>query len=678
MSKPSTEKRLLQYALSFKKTIIIGLICLTIAVALELTGPFIAKRLIDEHILGIESTWYQVQQNDDEHTVAYNDGFYKRSDRIEPDDTTSSKATILQSGKSYYFIAEEVPTTGKKSFENGTFTIESPDGTVTAPAEKLDLDELYGFFKPETSSIIWLLVLYVVLLLIAAVFQYNQTYLLQMSSNKIIKKMRTDVFAHIQRVPVDYFINRPAGKIVARVTNDTEAIRELYERVLATFMTSAIYMTGIYVALFLLNPKLAAICLLLIPIMAVWMKLYKIYAGKYNEVIRSTISDLNGNINEAIQGMPIIQAFRRQKQTTEEFEEMNERHFTYQSKLLKLNSLTSFNLVNVVRNLAFVAFIWYFGGASLGVGTIVTVGVLYAFVDYLNRLFQPVIDVVNQLAQLEQARVAAGRVFELMDHEGEEVNNTSINRYKGNIQFDDVSFAYEEDEYVLKNISFKANEGETVAFVGHTGSGKSSIMNLLFRFYDPQKGKITIDGIDTTSLSRQQVRSHMGIVLQDPFIFTGTIISNVTMGDPNISRERAIKALKEVGADRFIEKLPKQYDEPVKEKGSTFSAGERQLISFARALAFDPAILILDEATANIDTETEAIIQNALQVLKQGRTTLVIAHRLSTIQQADQIFVLDHGRILEQGRHEELLAVEGIYYQMYLMQQGGLEEVAIS
>ncbi len=678
MSKPSTEKRLLQYALSFKKTIMIGLICLTIAVALELTGPFIAKRLIDEHILGIEATWYQVQQNDDQHTVAYNDGFYKRNDRIDPDDTTSSKATILQSGKSYYFIAEEVPITGKKSFEDGTFTIESPDGTVTAPAEKLELDELYGFFKPETSSIIWLLVLYVVLLLIAAVFQYNQTYLLQMSSNKIIKKMRTDVFAHIQRVPVDYFINRPAGKIVARVTNDTEAIRELYERVLATFMTSAIYMTGIYVALFLLNPKLAAICLLLIPIMAIWMKLYKIYAGKYNEVIRSTISDLNGNINEAIQGMPIIQAFRRQKQTTEEFEEMNERHFTYQSKLLKLNSLTSFNLVNVVRNLAFVAFIWYFGGASLGVGTIVTVGVLYAFVDYLNRLFQPVIDVVNQLAQLEQARVAAGRVFELMDHEGEEVNNTSIDRYKGNIQFDDVSFAYEEDEYVLNNISFKANEGETVAFVGHTGSGKSSIMNLLFRFYDPQKGTVTIDGMDTTSLSRQQVRSHMGIVLQDPFIFTGTIISNVTMGDPNISRERAIKALKEVGADRFIEKLPNQYDEPVKEKGSTFSAGERQLISFARALAFDPAILILDEATANIDTETEAIIQNALQVLKKGRTTLVIAHRLSTIQQADQIFVLDHGRILEQGKHEELLAVEGIYYQMYLMQQGGLEEVAIS
>lgn len=678
MSKPSTEKRLFQYALSFKKTIIIGLICLTIAVALELTGPFIAKRLIDEHILGIEATWYQVEQNDDHHTVEYHDQLYKRGDRLDEEDVTVGTATILQTGRSYYFIPEEVPTTGKKSYENGTFIIETPEERVTASAEKLEVDELYGFFKPETSAIIWLLVLYVVLLFIAAGFQYNQTYLLQMASNKIIKKMRTDVFAHIQRVSVDYFINRPAGKIVARVTNDTEAIRELYEKVLATFMTSAIYMTGIYVALFLLNPKLAAICLLLIPIMFIWMKLYKIYAGKYNRVIRSTISDLNGNINEAIQGMPIIQAFRRQKQTTEEFETMNERHFTYQSKLLKLNSLTSFNLVNVVRNLAFVAFIWYFGGASLGVGSIVTVGVLYAFVDYLNRLFQPVIDVVNQLAQLEQARIAAGRVFELMDHDGEEVNDSPVDRYKGNIQFHDVSFAYEKDDYVLNDISFKANEGETVAFVGHTGSGKSSIMNLLFRFYDPQMGKITIDGIDTTALSRQQVRSHMGIVLQDPFIFTGTVLSNVTMGDPNISRERAIAALKEVGADRFIEKLPNQYDEPVKEKGSTFSAGERQLISFARALAFDPAILILDEATANIDTETEAIIQNALQVLKKGRTTLVIAHRLSTIQQADQIFVLDHGHIQEQGKHDELLAQEGIYYQMYLMQQGGLEEVAIS
>ncbi|WP_345243293.1 ABC transporter ATP-binding protein [Pontibacillus salipaludis] len=676
--KPSTEKRLFQYALTSKKTILIGLLCLAIAVALELTGPFIAKRLIDEHILGIEANWVQVEEDNDRHVVPYQGELYKREDRLNSGDETGEVATILQVGKSYYFIPSDVPTSGNKSVEQGTITVSTSGDTVMAEATKMSRGELYGFFKPETQAITWLLVLYVGLLMIAAVFQYGQTYLLQISSNQIIKRMRNDIFAHIQRVPIDYFINRPAGKIVARVTNDTEAIRELYVKVLATFVTSAIYMTGIYIALFLLDPKLASLCLLLIPIMFIWMKLYKTYAGKYNQVIRSTISDLNGNINEAIQGMPIIQAFRRQKQVTEEFERMNEKHYTYQKKLLKLNSLTSFNLVNVLRNLAFVAFIWYFGGASLGVGSIVTAGVLYAFVDYLNRLFQPVIDVVNQLAQLEQARVAATRVFELMDHDGEVVQSAPIERYKGNIAFKDVSFAYEAEDYVLKNITFRANSGETVAFVGHTGSGKSSIMNLLFRFYDPQKGSITIDGMETRQLSRQQVRSHMGIVLQDPFLFTGTLLSNVTMGDPSISREKAIEALKAVGADTFIEKLPHQYDEPVKEKGSTLSAGERQLISFARALAYDPAILILDEATANIDTETESMIQNALQVLKKGRTTLVIAHRLSTIQQADQILVLDHGRIVEQGDHETLLQHNGIYQQMYQMQQGRLEQAIIS
>jgi len=482
--------------------------------------------------------------------------------------------------------------------------------------------------------------------------------------------MRDDLFTHIQKLPVRYFINQPAGKIVARVTNDTESIRELYVKVLATFVTSFFYMLGIYVALFLLDVKLALMCLLLVPIIYGWMRMYKHFGGKYNTVVRSTVSDMNGNINEAIQGMSIIQAFRQEKQTSEEFESLNERHFSYQRKLVRLSALTSFNLVNVLRNIAFVGFLWYFGSQSFGAEGIVTVGVLYAFVDYLNRLFQPVTDLVNQLPQLEEARVAAGRVFELLEEEGEERNSSEVARYRGQIAFNHVSFAYEDENFVLKDIHFHVEPGQTAAFVGHTGSGKSSIMNLLFRFYDPQKGQVTIDGHPTTEWSRQQVRSHMGIVLQDPFIFTGTILSNVTMNDDRISREMAIESLKAVGADRFIEKLPEQYDAQVKEKGGSLSMGERQLISFARALAFDPAILILDETTANIDTETEQMIQKALEVLKEGRTTLVIAHRLSTIQQADQIFVLNHGTMVEQGTHEELVALGGQYFQMYRMQQG--------
>jgi len=368
--------------------------------------------------------------------------------------------------------------------------------------------------------------------------------------------------------------------------------------------------------------------------------------------------------------MTIIRAFRRKKQTIDEFEVLNKEHFTYQNKLLSLNALTSHNLVNVLRNATFVALIWYFGGQSLTATGIISIGVLYAFVDYLNRLFQPVTDIVNQLAQLEQARVASERVFELLDEEGEVVDTEILPRFQGNVTFENVSFSYDGENDVLKNISFEARKGETVALVGHTGSGKSSIINLLFRYYDINRGKITIDSMDTSQIPRQQLRKHMGIVLQDPFLFTGTIESNVSLGNAEIPKERVRKALRDVGAERFIKQLPQQFEEPVLEKGSTLSAGERQLISFARALAYDPAILILDEATANIDTETEAMIQQALNVVKEGRTTFIIAHRLSTIRNADHILVLDHGEIVERGSHEELLEQRGKYYKMHQLQLG--------
>ncbi|WP_042149288.1 ABC transporter ATP-binding protein [Paucisalibacillus sp. EB02] len=670
MKKKTTEKRLFQYALQFKKKIIIGIIFLMIATALELAGPLIAKTIIDEHVVGVEGTWYELRDHDDRNTVEFSESYYKRADRVEESDEVLSTNTLLQIGRDYYLVEGEVPLLGERKAEDNTVYVRSGAEETTYSGQKISINDIYSFFQPEQRPILLLLGLYVGLLLIAGIFQFYKTFLLQQASNQIVKKMRNDIFEHTQRIPINYYVNQPAGKIVARVTNDTEAIRDLYERVLSIIITSAIYMAGIFVALFILNAKLAIWFLLLVPLIIVWMKLYKYYGTKYNKVIRSTISEINGKINEAIQGMTIIQAFRREKQTKDEFEELNTRHFKFQRKLLKLSALTQYNLVTVFRNIAFVAFIWYFGSASLNLESIISIGMLYAIVDLLTRLFEPVSDIVNQLPLLEQARVAGGRVFELLDLDGEEVNQKEIERYQGNIKFDRVSFAYEEDDYVLKDLSLSINAGETVAFVGHTGSGKSSIMNLLFRFYDPQKGKITIDGHDTSNWSRQQVRSHMGIVLQDPFLFSGTILSNVTMNDPKISRERAIEALRTVGADRFIEKLPKKYDERVTEGGSTYSLGERQLISFARALAFDPAILILDEATANIDTETEMVIQHALDVLKQGRTTLVIAHRLSTIQQANTIFVLEHGNIIEEGNHEALIAEKGTYYQMYKMQQG--------
>lgn len=575
----STSKRLYDYAAKFKKPIVIGLLLLTLAVLADITGPFIAKYIIDHY--------------------------------MEP---------------------------GKLSAE----------------------------------PIAWLLALFFLLAVLTAVFRYFMFLSLQQGANRIVQQMRKDVFGHIQKLPIQYFDNLPAGKVVARVTNDTEAVRNLYVTVLAQFATSIISIAGVYVALFILNWKMASFTLILIPIVYIWMILYRKYASAYNHVIRTKIADINAMINESINGMTIIQAFRRENQMKKEFAEMNEEHYEYNRKLLVLDSATAHNLVNVMRLIMFAVFIFYFGTQSMTLPEAVSAGTLYAFVDYITRLFNPIVNIVNQFSQLERSLVAGSRVFELLEQTGEEVSRKRVPRYEGNVLFENVSFAYKGDDYVLKNLNFEAKKGETVALVGHTGSGKSSIMNLLFRFYDPQKGRILIDGMDITHLSRQAVRDHMGIVLQDPYLFTGTIASNVSLNDERITRDTVERALAAVGGERVLKNLEKGLDEPVIEKGSTLSSGQRQLISFARALAFDPAILILDEATSNIDSETEEIIQHAMEVLKEGRTTFIIAHRLSTIKNADKILVLDRGEVVEQGTHDELIAVGGRYETMYRLQAKSL------
>lgn len=663
-----TGRRLFQYATLYKKPILIALLLLTLAVAAELAGPFIAKQMIDRHILGIENAWHETKPGDK--AVPYGGTWYKRSDRFAEGEAKGREVRIVQAGRQFAFVEQPLTLDGSRKLEGNQLLVTKGGETATYPARALTVPELYAFYEPEFGSLLKLAVFYLGLLVLGAIFTYGQRYLLQTTANRIIQRMRTDVFAQVQRLPIQYFDNLPAGKVVSRITNDTEAIRELYVQVLANFFTGTIYITGIIAALFLLDYRLAMFTLPIIPMLYIWIIVYRKFASRYNHEIRERLSVINGMINESIQGMTIIQAFRRKRETMREFEEQNEQYFNYQNKMLSLNSITSHNLVNVIRNVFFLSLIWMFSGGSLGVGAALSVGVLYAFVDYLNRLFHPIVGIVNQLANLEQALVSAERVFELLDEPGTDVATGQVARYEGNVKFDNVKFAYKDDEYVLKDISFEAEHGQTVALVGHTGSGKSSILNLLFRFYDVNSGSISVDGKDVRDMPKQLLRQHMGIVLQDPFLFTGTIASNVSLDDPSITREMVEKALRDVGAEEMFKSLPQGIDEPVIEKGSTLSAGQRQLISFARALAFNPAILILDEATASIDTETEAVIQAALDVLKQGRTTFIIAHRLSTIKNADQILVLDRGEIVERGDHDQLMLQRGRYYQMYQLQQG--------
>ncbi|MFC6452853.1 ABC transporter ATP-binding protein [Paenibacillus vulneris] len=645
---------------------------LTVAVVTDLAGPLIAKRIIDLHISGIEKPWYETADSG-EYAVLYDGKRYKRSDHFVEGEQRGNEARVLQIDREYYFIGGPIAFDGERQAVNGTVLISKGTESSSYPGKQLNRQEQYSFFRPEMAGMLKLCWLYMGLTVISAIFTYGQRYFLQSSANRIIRRMRTDVFAQLNRLPIRYFDNLPAGKVVSRVTNDTESIRDLYVNVLANFTTGFIHMLGIYVALFILDVRLAAICLFVIPALIIWIIVYGKMAKTFNRIIRSTVSEINGIINESIQGMTIIKAFRKEKRVEDQFEQYNNKLFHVQNKLLSLNSWTGYNLVAVIRNIALVALIWYFGGASLnGAAGAVSLGVLYAFVDYLNRLFQPMVNIVNQLPNLERALVSSERVFKLVDEEGEDVSDQQVLRYQGHVRFDQVWFSYKSGEPVLKGITFEAKPGQTVALVGHTGSGKSSILNLLFRFYDPDKGKITIDGQDTRQMPRQTMRKHMGIVLQDPFLFSGTIATNVSLHDPGITRERIRKVLLDVGAESLLEQLPQGIDEPVIEKGSTLSAGQRQLISFARALAFDPAILILDEATSNIDTETETVIQQALDVVKQGRTTFVIAHRLSTVKNADLILVLDRGEIVERGDHNELMSLGGRYRQMYEIQQGKL------
>ncbi len=509
---------------------------------------------------------------------------------------------------------------------------------------------------------------YAVVLALSFAFNIAQTWILQKTGQNIILQMRKDLYRHIQSLGSRYFDITPVGKLVTRVTNDVEALNEMYSGILVQLFRNIVKIVGLAGVMLVLDVRLAAISFVLMPLVIGLTVLCQKIARNIYRLYRTRLTDINTFLSEHLSGMKIIQIFGRQERKFEEFHNKNTK--LYKAFYREMLMYAVFRpLIYILSILSLMIVLWF--GSRNVFDEIISVGTLYIFSNYIRSFFDPIQELAEQFSTLQSSIASAEKIFTVMDEDEfipEVENPKQPEKITGKIEFDHVWFAYDGENYVLKDVSFVINPGEKVAFVGATGAGKSSILNLIGRYYDIQKGHIYIDGIDIRQLSKKQLRSAIGQMQQDVFIFEGDVAYNIRLNDNDITDEQVKEAAEYVNASHFIEKLPQGYHEPVTERGATFSAGERQLLSFARTLAHNPSILVMDEATANIDTETEILIQEALEKLMDGRTTIMVAHRLSTIQHADCIMVMHKGRICERGTHRELLEQDGIYRKLYELQ----------
>lgn len=509
---------------------------------------------------------------------------------------------------------------------------------------------------------------YAVVLALSFAFNIAQTWILQKTGQNIILQMRKDLYRHIQSLGSRYFDITPVGKLVTRVTNDVEALNEMYSGILVQLFRNIVKIVGLAGVMLVLDVRLAAISFVLMPLVIGLTVLCQKIARNIYRLYRTRLTDINTFLSEHLSGMKIIQIFGRQERKFEEFHDKNTK--LYKAFYREMLMYAVFRpLIYILSILSLMIVLWF--GSRNVFDEIISVGTLYIFSNYIRSFFDPIQELAEQFSTLQSSIASAEKIFTVMDDDEfipEVENPKQPDKITGKIEFDHVWFAYDGENYVLKDVSFVINPGEKVAFVGATGAGKSSILNLIGRYYDIQKGHIYIDGIDIRQFSKKQLRSAIGQMQQDVFIFEGDVAYNIRLNDNDITDEQVKEAAEYVNASHFIEKLPQGYHEPVTERGATFSAGERQLLSFARTLAHNPSILVMDEATANIDTETEILIQEALEKLMDGRTTIMVAHRLSTIQHADCIMVMHKGRICERGTHRELLEQDGIYRKLYELQ----------
>ena len=521
---------------------------------------------------------------------------------------------------------------------------------------------------------LYILIIYFGLFILRVVFTFLGEYYFAKVAHSIVRDLRNDSFANLQKLGMSYFDKTPVGSVVSRLTNDTQAVADMFGTIFSSFLNTILMFVVTLSAMIALSWQLTIYMILFIPVMVGSVYLYQKLSSRLVEISRAKISEMNTKLSESIEGMKIIQAFNQEQRLIDEFGEVNNEHLRYYTKSLKVDSLLLRPAMALFKVLAYGVIVMYFGLTFESAGF--TAGIIYAFIQYTNQLFNPLIELMQNFSILQTSIISAGRVFTLIDNEEYEPEQKDSDHKisRGDIEFKNVSFSYDGKRDVLKNISFSVKNGESVAFVGATGSGKSSIMNLFLRFYDYDRGEILIDGVNIKDYSSKELRNSVGLVLQDPFLYHGTVESNIKMYNESLTREDVIEAAKFVDAHNFIDKLEDKYDSLVTERGSTFSSGERQLLTFARTIASKPKILILDEATANIDSETEELIQHSLEKMRKGRTTIAIAHRLSTIQDSNCIYVLDKGEIIESGTHDELIALKGNYYKMYQLQAGMLNK----
>lgn len=631
-------------------------------IAVELYRPIIIGNAIDQYINGYYHPYVEADVSASD-AVNWNGLVLSRDQAVSKADSASFYQIFLW--KDHYYMAENLTRAECTALQNADTSVLK--NYVREGAQKLTSNDLKVLRQNDFKGILKAGILFLLLLFSGFFLNLADTWLLQKMGQQIVYKLREETFTHIHSLSLSFFNTTPVGKLVTRVSNDTEAVNELFSTILVKLFKNVVKIIGYAVVMLSINVKMAGISFLLLPLVAILTFVFRHLSRKAYQITRNKITELNTFLSEHISGMKLIQIFAREKEKYSEFEGKSME--LYRANFREIMTFAIFQpsiyLVSVIAMILVIRT----GSLSVLNGSL-SLGTLFVFITYISSFFEPIQELSEQLGTLQSSIASAEKIFSVLDVKPEivsPVDPAPVN-ILGEIEFRHVWFAYEEENYILKDVSFVIHPGEKAAFVGATGAGKSTILNLIGRYFDIQKGQILIDGIDIHEIDLDVLRGAIGQVQQDVFIFTGDIKSNISLNNEAISPDDVRRAAEIVNADPFIQKLPHGYDEPVTERGSTLSAGQRQLLSFARTLAYDPKILVLDEATANIDTETETLITQALARLMDGRTTIMVAHRLSTIQHADKIIVMHHGEIKESGTHQELLAKDGLYKKLYELQ----------